>query len=89
MSAHPDTWKLHEAKARFSEVFRRVRTHGPQRVVKQHGEAVVIVPAEQFDQASAQARQPVSLVDFFASAPTEGKSVDFTRKRDATRTLKW
>ena len=41
-------WQLHEAKVRFSEVFRRARTQGPQRVVKQHGEAVVIVPAEDF-----------------------------------------
>lgn len=84
-----DTWPLHQAKARFSELFRRVRTHGPQRVVKQRGEAVVIVPAEQFDEASALARQPSSLVDFFAAAPMEGRPLDLVRKRDSTRTLRW
>lgn len=82
-------WQLHEAKARFSELFRLVRTQGPQRVVKQHGEAVVVVAAEEFDRASERARQPASLVDFFRSAPTGGRTLDVTRKRDATRTIKW
>ena len=83
------TWQLHEAKARFSELFRRVRTEGPQRVVKQHGEAVVIVAAEEFDHADLRARQPASLVEFFRSAPTGGRPLDLTRKRDSTRTIKW
>ena len=83
------TWQLHEAKARFSELFRRVRAEGPQRVVKQRGEAVVIVSAEAFDHASERARQAVSLVEFFRSAPTGGRPLDITRKRDTTRTIKW
>ena len=82
-------WQLHEAKARFSEVFRRVRAQGPQRVVKQRGEAVVIVAAEDFDLASRRAHQPASLADFFRSAPTGGRPLDLTRKRDTTRTLRW
>ena len=82
-------WQLHEAKARFSELFRRARTQGPQRVVKQHGEAVVIVPAEDFDRASEKARQPDSLVEFFRSAPTGGRALDLRRKRDKTRKIKW
>lgn len=85
----PRVWQLHEAKARFSELFRRVRTEGPQRVVKQHGEAVVIVPAEQFDRATARGGQPVSLSEFFRTAPTGGRPLDLARKRDATRTLRW
>ena len=82
-------WQLHEAKARFSELFRRVRAEGPQRVVKQGGAAVVIVPAEQFDRISERAGQPASLAEFFRSAPTGGKPLDLTRKRDRTRTIKW
>lgn len=89
MAKHQRTWQLHEAKARFSELFRRVRTEGPQRVVKQHGEAVVIVPAEDFDRRSERARQPASLLEFFRAAPTGGRRLDLTRKRDATRTLDW
>jgi prevent-host-death family protein len=89
MAIRQRVWQLHEAKARFSEVFRRVRTEGPQRVVKQRGEAVVIVSAEEFDQQSARARQPTSLAEFFRSAPTGGQPLDLSRKRDTTRTLKW
>ena len=47
----PKVWQLHEAKARFSELFRRVRSDGPRRVVKQRGEAVVIVSAEEYDRS--------------------------------------
>jgi len=85
----PPVWQLHEAKARFSELFRRTRTEGPQRVVKQGGEAVVIVPAEDFERSAERGRQPASLVEFFRSAPTGGKALDLRRKRDATRTIKW
>jgi antitoxin Phd len=82
-------WQLHEAKARFSELFRRVRSEGPQRVVKQHGEAVVIVSAEEYDRSSELARQPESLVEFFRSAAAGGRALDLTRKRDTTRSIKW
>ncbi len=85
----PPVWQLHEAKARFSELFKRVRSDGPQRVVKHGGEAVVILAAEDFDRAGERAAQPASLVEFFRSAPTGGESLDLTRKRDVTRTLKW
>ena len=87
----PDTpiWQLHDAKARFSELFRRVRTQGPQRVVKQRGEAVVIVPAEEFDRANERHGQPASLVEFFRSAPVGGRSLNLARKRDATRDIRW
>jgi prevent-host-death family protein len=64
-----DVWQLHEAKARFSELFRGVRAEGPQRVEKRHGEAVVIVAAEDFDMAQERADQPESLVEFFARLP--------------------
>ena len=87
--SHPSVWQLHEAKARFSELFRRVRTEGPQRVVKQRGEAVVVVPAEDFDRAAARARQSASLVNFFRSAPTGDRPIDLARQGDTTRTIKW
>jgi len=82
-------WQLHEAKARFSELFRRARTEGPQRVVKQHGEAVVIVAAEELERLQARDAQPRSLVEFFRAAPKPDRSLDLERKRDTTRTIKW
>ena len=83
----PRVWQLHEAKARFSELFRRVRSDGPQRVVKQRGEAVVVVSAEEYDRSYELARQPESLLEFFQSAG--GRALDLARKRDTTRRIKW
>ncbi|MPZ19060.1 MAG: type II toxin-antitoxin system prevent-host-death family antitoxin [Luteitalea sp.] len=82
-------WRLHQAKARFSELFRLARAGGPQRVVKQGGEAVVIVPAEEFDRLRGRAEQPESLVEFFHQAPTGGRALDIQRKRDTTRDIEW
>ena len=64
-----------------------VRSDGPQRVVKQRGEAVVIVSAEEYDRSGELARQPESLLEFFRSAG--GGTLDLTRKRDTTRRIKW
>jgi prevent-host-death family protein len=86
--SNPKVWQLHEAKARFSELFRRVRSDGPQRVVKQRGEAVVVITAEEYDRSGELARQPGSLLEFFRSAPG-GAALDLTRKRDTTRRIKW
>jgi antitoxin Phd len=85
--SNPRVWQLHEAKVRFSELFRRVRSEGPQRVVKQHGEAVVIVPAEEYDRSGELAHQPESVLEFFQSA-AGGCKHDLARKRDATRTIR-
>jgi len=81
-------WQLPEAKGQFNELFRRVRSDGPQRVVRQRGEAVVVVRAEDLDRIREIARQPESLVKFFQSSPA-GSKLHLTRKRDATRTIKW
>ena len=87
--AKEPVWQLHQAKARFSELFRRVRADGPQRVVKQGGEAVVLVPAEEFERAAERGRQATSLVEFFRLAPTGGRPLDLARSRETTRTIKW
>lgn len=43
----PRTWKLEDAKARFSEVVRLARSEGPQRVTVRGRDAVVVVAAEE------------------------------------------
>jgi antitoxin Phd len=88
MATEP-VWQLHDAKARFSELFRRVRDEGPQRVVRRRGEAVVLVTAEEFDRGRARAGQPASLVEFFRRAPTGGRRLDLSRRGDVTRTIRW
>ncbi|MGH6841742.1 MAG: type II toxin-antitoxin system prevent-host-death family antitoxin [Methylocella sp.] len=44
----PGSWLLQDAKARFSELVRRVRSEGPQLVTVHGREEVVVVSAEEF-----------------------------------------
>jgi len=81
------SWQLQTAKARFSEVFRRARSEGPQYVTKAGKEAVVIVPAEQFDELVAKSRQPKSLVEFFRNSPLYDAHLDLKRDKDTGRDI--
>ncbi len=44
----PDRWLLQDAKARFSELVRRVHSDGPQRVTVHGRDEVVVIAAEEF-----------------------------------------
>jgi len=81
-------WQLQTAKAQFSEVFRRARSEGPQWVTRQNKEAVVILPAEEFQRLSGRSRQPQSLVEFFAQSPLAKVKVNLRRKPDYGRKIK-
>jgi antitoxin Phd len=80
-----ESWQVQSAKARFSEVFRRARTEGPQRITRQGKEGVVMIAEEQFDQLVGRARQPKSLFQFFQESPLFGLELDFERDPDPGR----
>ncbi len=80
-------WQLQTAKAKFSELFRRARFEGPQWVTRQDREAVVVLPAEEFERLQARSRQPQSLVQFFAESPLAKVTINLKRKRDYGRTV--
>ena len=82
------TWQLQTAKARFSELFRRARTEGPQVVTRQGKEQVVILPIEQFARLTKRVRQPKSLVKFFAESPLTQLKLDLSRDVDSGREIK-
>src|SRR5271167_286312 len=44
----PGRWLLQDAKARFSELVRRVRAEGPQHVTVHGRDEVVVIAAEEF-----------------------------------------
>src|SRR5450631_4271731 len=44
----PGHWLLQDAKARFSELVRRVRSEGPQHVTVHGRDEVVVIAAEEF-----------------------------------------
>jgi len=76
LEAAPECWQIQSAKARFSEVFRRARTEGPQRITRQGKEAVVMVAAEQYDRLVGKSLQPKSLVEFLQNSPLRGVNLE-------------
>ena len=78
-------WQLQTAKARFSELFRRARSEGPQWITRQDREAVVMLPAEEFERLTGRAKQPRSLAKFFAESPLAKVPIDFERAPDYGR----
>ena len=55
MTYYAHAWQLQTAKARFSELFRLVLEKGPQWVTRQGKEAVVIVPARDYEALTRRA----------------------------------
>ena len=47
-------WALQDAKARFSEVVRKAKTEGPQRITVHGREEVVVVSVEEYRRAKGQ-----------------------------------
>jgi antitoxin Phd len=80
-----ESWQIQSAKARFSEVFRRARTEGPQRITRQGKEGVVMVAEEQYERLVGKSHQPKNLVQFFRQSPLVGVELDLERDRDAGR----
>ncbi len=80
-----DAWQLQEAKARLSELFSRARSHGPQRITRHGKEAVVVLPAEQYERLLGVSEQPRSLVEFFAASPLVNSGLRLERKREYGR----
>ena len=78
-------WQLQTAKAQFSELFRRARLEGPQWVTRQDKEAVVVLPAEEFERLRALSHQPRGLVQFFAESPLAKVALDLERVPDYGR----
>jgi antitoxin Phd len=80
-------WQVQTAKARFSEVFRRARTQGPQRITRQGKEGVVMISDEQYDELAGRAHQPKTLIEFFRQSPLVGVELDVERQKDEGRDI--
>jgi len=80
-----ESWQIQSAKARFSEVFQRARTEGPQRITRQGKEAVVMVAEEEYERLVGKSRQPRNIVDFFQQSPLAGLDLDLKRDPSPAR----
>jgi antitoxin Phd len=82
-----DSWQVQTAKAKFSELFRRARLEGPQRIRRQGRDGVVMIAEEQYDRLVGRSHQPASLVEFFRQSPLVGVALDLDRDRAPARDI--
>lgn len=76
-------WQLADAKNKFSEVFTRAMTDGPQRV-RRRGETVVIVSEAEYERLAGAPAKRMSLGEYLLQGPSfEG--VDLSRDRSPPR----
>lgn len=80
-------WQLQTAKARFSELFRRARSEGPQLITLRDKEGVVMISDEQYERLVGKAHQPQNLLRFFRESPLVGVELDLERDKDQGRDI--
>lgn len=83
----PGRWRLQDAKAQFSELVRRAREKGPQRVTVHGKDAVVIVDADEWDRL----KKPVSgrdVVEALANSPQRDVPIERVSVRSRVRDVK-
>jgi prevent-host-death family protein len=75
----PGHWLLQDAKARFSELVRRVRSEGPQHVTVHGRDEVVVISAEEFRRLKGE-RSGDALIAAMRASPY--RDIDIEPKRD-------
>jgi prevent-host-death family protein len=74
----PGHWLLQDAKARFSELVRRVRSEGPQHVTVHGRDEVVVIAAEEFRRLKGD---PTGQVLIAAMQTSPHRDIDLEPKR--------
>ena len=80
----PGRWLLQDAKARFSELVRRVRAEGPQHVTVQGRDEVVVIAAEDFRRLKGDLTGE-ALVAVMQASPSRDIDIGARRSRMPTR----
>ncbi|RLE21713.1 MAG: type II toxin-antitoxin system prevent-host-death family antitoxin [Acidobacteria bacterium] len=78
------TWKLQDAKNRFSEVVNEAARSGPQIVTRRGREAAVVMSVEDYRRL---VMQEVNLVDFLRTSPLCGIEIDIERSKNLGREI--
>jgi prevent-host-death family protein len=80
----PGHWLLQDAKARFSQLVRLVRSEGPQRVTVHGRDEVVVISAEEFRRLRGEPTG-AALVAAMRAAPAGGLRLDRPRELSPVR----
>lgn len=78
------TWKLQDAKAKFSKVVKDALKTGPQHVTRRGTEAVVVVSANDYEKLTSS---KASFKDFLLGCPKMDDSFEFKREKDFPRSI--
>ncbi|HEX6084501.1 MAG TPA: type II toxin-antitoxin system prevent-host-death family antitoxin [Thermoanaerobaculia bacterium] len=81
-------WALQDAKARFSEVVRKAKTEGPQRITVHGREEVVVVAVEEYRRLMGE-RTGAALVKLLRDSPLRDLELDREGVRSPVRKVKW
>jgi antitoxin Phd len=70
-----NTWQLQDAKARFSELFRKSLADGPQRITRSGGGEAVLLSAADYERLTGHNRPP-DLYEFLRNSPLAGLEIE-------------
>jgi prevent-host-death family protein len=76
----PGHWPLQDAKARFSELVRRVRSDGPQHVTVHGRDEVVVISAEEFGRLKGDLTG-AALIAAMQASPYDDINIDIESRR--------
>ena len=85
-SRQPNHWRLQDAKARFSELVRRVRSEGPQHVTVHGRDEVVVIAAEEFRKLKGD-RTGEALIAAMQASPHREIDIEPRRSRLPVREI--
>ena len=81
------TWALQDAKARFSEVVRKAKSEGPQRITVHGREEVVVISIDEYRRVK-DGRTGAALVELLDNSPFNEIEIDRPRTRVRVRPVK-
>jgi prevent-host-death family protein len=83
-TSRPGRWTLQDAQERFSEVVRKAKTEGPQRITVHGREEVVVVSVEEYRRVKGQPSGQ-ALVKLLHDSPLRDIMIERTRTRGRVR----
>lgn len=84
MSKRDDSWRVADARARFSEVIDRALREGPQTITRNGRKTAVLVSAEEWERKT---RRKGNLAEFFAASPLRGSGLKIERTKGDPREI--
>ena len=78
------SWALQDAKARFSELVRKAKTEGPQRVTVHGREEIIVISVDEYRRVRGE-RTGQTLVNLLRQSPLRSIKIKRTRTRASVR----